>query len=323
MSIPVIDLSRFRDGNAAARRAVARETDRVCREIGFLSVTGHGVADAIIEDLYIRAKAIFHQSTAEKQRVGQPGPDIVRGYIGFARGALASTRGETTPPDLKESYNIGPEAAADGKPRGPANLWPAGDSGFRAAWLVYYAEMDRLSREMMHLFAAALDLDGDFFDRGFARHPSVLSAIYYPDQPIAPAAGQLRAGAHTDFGTLTILRPDNAPGGLQVMTKSGEWMPARPAKDSFVINIGDMMARWTNDRWVSTLHRVVNPPRDMVSGTERLSIGFFHQPDDDFIVECLPSCRDAAGAALYPPVAAGDYMTARFTSQIVPPVASP
>lgn len=100
-------------------------------------------------------------------------------------------------------------------------------------------------------------------------------------------------------------------------------MPARPAKDSFVINIGDMMARWTNDRWVSTLHRVVNPPRDMVSGTERLSIGFFHQPDDDFIVECLPSCRDAAGAALYPPVAAGDYMTARFTSQIVPPVASP
>lgn len=312
MSIPVIDLSRFLSGDADGRRAVARETDRMCREIGFLSVIGHGVPEHVINDLYARSKAFFHQPAEIKQRVGQPSPDVVRGYIGLARGALATTRGEETPPDLKESYNIGPESPG----QGTGNVWPD-DPQFRAAWLAYYAEMDRLSRDMMHLFAAALDLPEDHFDQSCATHPSILSAIYYPDQQEPPAKGQLRAGAHTDFGTMTILRPDNAPGGLQVMTKSGDWMPARPATSSFIINIGDMMARWTNDRWVSTMHRVVNPPRDMASGTERLSIGFFHQPDDTAIVECLPSCRYANGRAAYPPVSVGDYMRMRFTSQIV------
>jgi isopenicillin N synthase-like dioxygenase len=179
-----------------------------------------------------------------------------------------------------------------------------------------------LSLDMMRLFAEALDLETHYFDGAFGRHPSVLSAIYYPDQPEPPGEGQLRAGAHTDFGTMTILRPDDAPGGLQVMTKAGEWMQARRAKDSFVINIGDMMARWTNNRWLSTRHRVANPPRDRMSGRERLSIGFFYQPDA-FIVDCLPSCRDTQGRALYQPVAAGDYMKARFTSQIVPAAERP
>ena len=317
MSIPVIHLSRFLNGTPSERQAIARETDRVCRDIGFLSVVGHGVPDAVTSSIYDRAKAFFRLPAAEKQRLAQPGPDIVLGYIGFAKGALATTRGEATPPDLKESFNIGPETDARGLPRGPANLWPE-EPGFRAAWLAYYTEMDRLSRDMMHLFAAALCLGADHFDRSYARHPSVLSAIYYPDQPEPPAAGQLRAGAHTDFGTMTILRPDDAPGGLQVMTKEGEWIPARATPNSFIINIGDMMARWTNDRWVSTLHRVVNPPRDMARGTERLSIGFFHQPDDDAIVECLPSYRGANGGSSYPPVRVGHYMSERFISQVVP-----
>lgn len=319
MSLPVVDLSRFLTGDAAERRAVARETDRICREIGFLSVVGHGVPEAVTNNLYAVAKAFFHQEAARKRQVAQPSRDVVRGYIGFAEGALAATRGQATPPDLKESYTIGPEDEG----RGPANLWPAGDAAFRSAWLAYYAEMDRLGTDMMRLFAQALALDPHHFDGAFGHHGSILSAIYYPDQPDPPAEGQLRAGAHTDFGTMTILRPDEAPGGLQVMTTSGEWMPARRAPGSLIINIGDMLARWTNDRWVSTLHRVVNPPRDTVAGTERLSIGFFYQPNDDHVVECLPSCVGADGRALYPPVSAGDYMTARFTSQIVATSANP
>lgn len=313
MTIPVIDLSRYLHGGAGDRRAVARETDRVCRETGFLSVIGHGVPESTINNLYAVTKAFFHQPFTTKIKVCQPGAAIVRGYIGMGKGALASTMGETTPPDLKETYNVGPE----GRTRAAPNLWPENDPAFRAAFLAYYAEMDRLGLDLMRLFAEALDLEPGHFDGAFGHHPSVLSAMYYPDQPEPPREGQLRAGAHTDFGTLTILRPDNAPGGLQLKTKAGNWLPARAAKDSFVINIGDMMARWTNDRWVSTLHRVANPPRDLASGTERLSIGFFHQPNDDFIVDCLPGCRDEKGRALYPPVAAGDYMTARFTSQIV------
>lgn len=313
MSLPVIDLSRFLQGDAGERRAVARETDRICRDIGFLSVVGHGVPEAVTNRLYAVAKAFFHQDAARKLKVAQPSPDVVRGYIGLARGALAATRGEATPPDLKESYTIGPEP--DG--RGPANVWPAGEADFRAAWLAYYAEMDRLGLDMMRLFADALDLDPHHFDGAFGRHSSILSAIYYPDQPEPPADGQFRAGAHTDFGTMTILRPDEAPGGLQVMTRSGDWIAARRAPGSLIINIGDLLARWTNDRWVSTLHRVANPARDSVAGTERLSIGFFHQPDDDHVVQCLPTCLGTGGEAHYPPVTAGAYMTARFTSQIV------
>ncbi|MFO1147450.1 MAG: 2-oxoglutarate and iron-dependent oxygenase domain-containing protein [Alsobacter sp.] len=313
MTLPVVDLSRFRDGDLDDKRAVARETDQICRDIGFLSVTGHNVPEPVTAELYARAKAFFHQNPAEKLKVRQPSRDLVRGYIGFAEGALAATRGDETPPDLKESYTMGPDEPGRGAP----NIWPSGNTAFKAAWLAYFAEMDRLGREMMRLFAMALDLDAGHFENAFRRHSSILSAIYYPDQPEAPADGQLRAGAHTDFGTLTILRSDDAPGGLQVMTAAGEWLPARREPGSLIINIGDMLARWTNDRWVSTLHRVVNPPRDAVSGTERLSIGFFYQPDDDCVVECLPSCVFAGGQALYPPVTAGDYIASRFRSQIV------
>ena len=245
MTIPVIDLSRYLHGGAGDRRAVARETDRVCRETGFLSVIGHGVPESTINNLYAVTKAFFHQPFTTKIKVCQPGAAIVRGYIGMGKGALASTMGETTPPDLKETYNVGPE----GRARAAPNLWPENDPAFRAAFLAYYAEMDRLGLDLMRLFAEALDLEPGHFDGAFGHHQSVLSAMYYPDQPEPPREGQLRAGAHTDFGTLTILRPDNAPGGLQLKTKAGDWLPARAAKDSFVINIGDMMARWTNDSY--------------------------------------------------------------------------
>jgi isopenicillin N synthase-like dioxygenase len=137
MSIPVIDLSRFFDGDTHDRRAVARKTDAMCREIGFLSVAGHGVPDDVINTLYTVSKAFFQQPVARKRMVRQPSPDIVRGYIGFAKGALAATRGEKTPPDLKESYSIGPEGREDATPRGPANIWPENGA---AAWMAYYAE---------------------------------------------------------------------------------------------------------------------------------------------------------------------------------------
>jgi len=129
--------------------------------------------------------------------------------------------------------------------------------------------------------------------------------------------GQLRAGAHTDFGTMTILKPDAAPGGLQVRTPAGEWAPVKAPPGALVVNIGDMMARWTNDRWVSTLHRVVNPPPDAALGSERLSIGFFHQPNYDALVECLPSCRGAGEPPRYPAVRAGDHLHAQFSAQVV------
>lgn len=129
----------------------------------------------------------------------------------------------------------------------------------------------------------------------------------YPPQTSPPLPGQLRRGAHTDFGSLTILYQDAAPGGLQVQTAVGDWRDVPPVGGSFVVNLGDLMAAWTNDRWVSTMHRVVNPSTD-VAATRRLSIAFFHQPNFDTIIECIPTCLAPGGRPRYEPVTSGQWL---------------
>ena len=326
MEIPVLDLSRFLHGDEADRRRAARETDAICRDIGFLAVTGHEVPETAYNNIYDCSKAFFHLPVEAKSAVRQPTTDVIRGYIGMGLAALGTTQGEETPPDFKESFSIGPvdidPSQLDGA--GPEirhhfaeNLWPADMEEFRDAWISYYHEMTRLCGDMLKLFACALELDEHYFASFSDRHISILGAMFYPDQNPPPKPGQLRAGAHTDFGTLTILKPDQAPGGLEVLSKSGSWIPAKAPSDGFMVNIGDLMARWTNDRWVSTLHRVVNPPPDKRLGSERLSIGFFHLPNVDATVECLPSCHGAGARQKYPPVAAGAYLYSQFSSQVV------
>ena len=136
----------------------------------------------------------------------------------------------------------------------------------------------------------------------------------YPSQTATPADGQLRAGAHSDYGSLTILRAEDRPGGLQVFTREGAWIDVPIVPDCFIVNIGDLMAQWTNDHWVSTLHRVANPPPERAGDSRRQSLVFFHNPNYDAPVECLPSCRSAERAAKYPPTTSGDYLRSRFTA---------
>lgn len=326
MEIPVLELSRFLRGDETDRKRAARDTDAICRDIGFLAITGHEVPESSINDIYHCSKAFFHLPDEAKRAVRQPSPDLIRGYIGMGLAALGTTQGEETPPDFKESFSIGPvdvdpeelDRSIPGvRHHFSENLWPHGLEEFRQAWTRYYREMTRLSHDILRLFACALDLEENYFASFSDRHISILGAMFYPNQDPPPKPGQLRAGAHTDFGTLTILKPDQAPGGLQVLSRTGNWVPAITPPDGFIVNIGDLMARWTNDRWVSTLHRVVNPPPDQRLGSERLSIGFFHQPNYDALVECLPSCQDAGNQAKYPPVAAGDHLYSQFASQVV------
>ena len=322
--VPTVDLGRFVHGDAADRKEIAAETDRICADIGFLSIVGHGVSEEITQAVYESSRRFFRGPLDSKIKVAQPQPDVIRGYIGMGKAALGVTIGQATPPDLKETFSIGPQADPDvpyysapgSRSHFAPNIWPEDIPGFRQAWQAYWTAMTSLSEKMMRLFAHALDLDEHHFASATDRHISILSAMYYPDQPVPPRPGQLRAGAHTDFGTMTILRPDSAPGGLQVLTKGGVFAPVKAPPGSFVLNIGDMMARWTNDRWVSTLHRVVNPPPDAKMGAERLSIGFFHQPNYGAVVECLPGCQSADHPAKYPPVTAGDHLHAQFSAQI-------
>ncbi len=184
-------------------------------------------------------------------------------------------------------------------------------------WRAYYRQMERLARDIMRIFAVALDLPERFFDDKIDKHVSRVRAINYPDQREAPLPGQLRAGEHTDYGSITILKIEDAPGGLQVKTRQGEWLNVEAVPDAFVVNIGDLMMHWTNDRWISTLHRVLNPPRDAALGTRRISLAFFHQPNYDALIECLPSCQGPGNPAKYPPVTSGEHRNRKFAATTI------
>ena len=195
------------------------------------------------------------------------------------------------------------------------NVWPKALPEMRAVWERYFAEMSEVSRQVMRIFAIALNLDIDFFEDKINEHISMFRAVNYPDQPTPPLPGQLRAGAHTDYGSLTLLRQEQRPGGLQVMTKSGEWFDVPAVKGALVVNIGDLMSEWTNDLWVSTLHRVVNPPRDAANDSRRISLVFFHQPNYDAMISCLPTCLQPGETAKHAPMSSGEHLFSKFVKQ--------
>ncbi len=187
------------------------------------------------------------------------------------------------------------------------NVYPSTPAAFRETYETYYAQMERVAASILRIVAASLGLDQGFFESKTDRHISVLAVHHYPAQIVAPTPGQLRAGAHTDFGALTILHTGDNPGGLQVCDKDGRWLDVVPAPDQFVVNIGDLMAQWTNDRWVSTLHRVVNPPSARAH-LARQSITFFHQPNWHASIACLPGCSGPGNPPKYVPVTSGAHL---------------
>jgi isopenicillin N synthase-like dioxygenase len=264
-------------------------------------------------------RAFFALPLAQKNLTKGPpgGPNV--GYAPVGSRSLAYGLGEQAPPDLNESFTMGrDELGDDDYYRGATaasffapNVWPGEPPAFRPVWRAYFGAMEGLAATLMRVFALALDLPEQFFDDTIDKHISKLRVHRYGEQVTEPLPGQLRAGAHTDYGSLTILRTDDAPGGLQVHHRRGEWIDVATIADSFVVNIGDLMMRWTNDRWISTLHRVVNPPRDQARGRARISVAFFHQPNYDAVISCLPTCRGADEPAKYPPITSGDYMRAK------------
>jgi isopenicillin N synthase-like dioxygenase len=324
LSVPVIDLSPFRSGDETQRRAVAAEVGRACRDIGFLIISGHGVPDTLIEDTYRTSQAFFALPLAEKVAVDRPAPDVVRGYSAVGGEGLSYSLDEPAPPDLKESFTIGPIDfdRADPYFTGPAagphfceNAWPAKPADLRPVWTAYFGAMQDLAADLMRMFALSLDLPETFFDDKIDRHISMFRALCYPSQLTPPEPGQMRAGAHSDYGSLTILRQEQRPGGLQVQNKEGTWIDVAAIPGTFVVNIGDLMMQWTNDLWTSTMHRVVNPPRDLANDSARISLVFFHQPNYDAMVDCLPGCATPEQPAKYAPVSSGDHLSSKFVKQ--------
>jgi len=295
-AVPLINLSPLRaGGDPAPVVALVRDA---CEQIGFLTITGHGVAPAVVADAAGAARAFFDLPRDEKERL--PLTPQGAGYSPLQGESLARTLGRPAPADLKESLNVGGEF--DAVP------WPAQPPGLRAALTAYFARMEQLAAELLGVFALALALPADFFADKIDRSASFLRVINYPPPAAAPQPGQLRAGAHTDYGTLTILRSENVLGGLQVRNRAGEWLDVVVPEGALVINLGDMMMRWTNDRWISTLHRVVNPPAGAWTQSRRQSLAFFHNPNPDALIECLPGCCGPDNPPQHPPIRAGDFI---------------
>lgn len=320
LTVPIIDLAPYFEGSPEGRQAVARQVDEACRSIGFLLITHHGIDPALIARVSALSRDFFNLPLAQKRKVDRPRDDAVRGYSAVGEEGLSYSLEEASPGDLKESFSIGPSGVPDDDyHRGPAagahfepNSWPP-IAGFQEAFDAYFEAMSELSRSLMRIFALALQLPETYFDDKIDRHISMFRVLSYPPQREAPLPGQLRAGAHSDYGSLTIVLPDDK--GLQVQNKAGAWVDVPQVEGGLVVNIADLMMQWTNDQWVSTMHRVVNPPFEEAQTNRRQSLVFFHQPNYDAMVECLPTCLAPGESPKYAPISSGDHLRSKFVKQ--------
>jgi isopenicillin N synthase-like dioxygenase len=298
-SLPVIDVSGLSSSNLADRKAVAQALRAACIDKGFFYCAGHGIPQGLMDAAFAETRKLFAQSPEDKLALEKSKRSKAnRGYEVLGGQTLEAG----APPDRKEGYYIGlelpqshPHVVAGRFNRGP-NVWPQDLPGFRPTMLAYYAAMQALGERLMQGLALSLDLAENHFD-GYEIEPvSTLRLLHYPPQrPDAPK-NEMGAGAHTDWGAITLLMQDDV-GGLQVYDKGDEsWIHAEPVAGAFVVNLGDAMARWTNDLYKSTLHRVVN-----TSGRERYSVPFFYDGAPDFEVACIPTCLTPGEQPKYKP----------------------
>ena len=314
---PTIDVDKFFNSTEKEQADYGQEVDLICRETGFLLLKNHGVSKNIITNLWSCAEIFFAYNYEEKLKSKALYDGYPYGYLGPGKEALAASKGVKTPPDLKESFNGGPLE----KPKNISDpdalafcyadtIWPERPKDFRNSWTAYYLEMEKLAARVMKIFACALKLENNYFDQYINAPISALRALNYPEQKVPPKERQLRAGAHSDYGSLTILLPQKGSTGLEILSRNGEWLPVPIIPDTFVINIGDLMAMWTNDRWVSTVHRVVNSG----SAKKRQSFAYFHQPNWFSEIQCLSSCLKKGEQPKYPTTYSGPYLMSKFKS---------
>jgi isopenicillin N synthase-like dioxygenase len=276
-------------------------------EYGFAVVAAPELDQGVVDRATAAAKAFFALPDEEKRRWHAAGGAGQRGYTPFG---VETAKGAERP-DLKEFWHTGRELPADHAYRAvmQPNVWPERPEGFRAAISGLYQALDGLGRELLQATALGLDLPRAFFDDKTALGDTILRLAHYP--PISPTATGVRAGAHEDINVITLLLGAEE-GGLEILTRSGEWLAVNPPAGSLVVNVGDMLQRLTNDRLPSTTHRVANPPPER-RGLARLSTPFFVHFEPDFEIATLPSCIDAAHPDRYPePITAYDYLQQRL-----------
>jgi isopenicillin N synthase-like dioxygenase len=308
-SIPTLDIRRFTEaGSDADRAAFVAELGAAYREWGFAGIRGHGIEQSLVDGAYDVFQRFFALPDTVKRQYHVPGIGGARGYTPF----MVETAKDSSYPDLKEFWHVGREIPRDSKYAAdmPPNLWPTEVPGFREFAYGLYTALDRLGAQVLSALALHIGLDAGWFGDKTELGNSILRPIHYP--PItSPDVPNVRAGAHEDINLITLLVGASAA-GLEVLSRKGEWVPFTADSDTIVVNIGDMLQRYTNHVYPSTTHRVVNPP-GAAARKPRYSTPFFLHPNPDFLIDVLPSCIGPGNPSRYPePITAQGYLEERL-----------
>ena len=291
--IPIIDFAPFTQGTAADKQQVVEQLYDACHKIGFMYLRNSGISKPLLDRLLTQSQQFFDLPVALKERVARS-PQTNCGYVGFQKERLDAAQ----PWDLKEAFNVGVSA-----------IWPDQPEAFEASVSEFYRRCTtEVAPNILRAFAIALCLPETFFDNKHGQN-YVLRMLHYPPICQTPEPGQLRAGEHTDYGSVTLLLQDEV-GGLEVRTRQDEWIAVPHLSDALLVNVGDAMQRWTNDILCSTPHRVIVP--DAAAQRSRYSVALFCDPNPEVEIACLDSCQSADRPSRYPPILTQDYLESRF-----------
>lgn len=304
--IPIIDLSGISGDDIQTKEGIAAAVRTACTDVGFFYIINHGVPEDLIGRVFSQARRLFDCPLDKKMEIHVKKSPHQLGYVADGDENANPLVGKA---DIHEAFDFVIEDMKVGSElwkgdfRKAGNQWPANLPGFQEALEEYGLAMKRLARHLFHAFALALHLPESFFDSLSDIPMALVRVLYYPSQPGPFDETRMGNGAHTDHECFTILRQDDVQ-ALQVRNRSGEWIDAPPIPGSYVVNVGDLMARWTNGAFASTYHRVAN-----LSGRPRYSIPCFIGPNADALIEALPSCTGPGSPPKFEPVRAGEYIS--------------
>ena len=289
VTIPVIDLTAFTNGDTITRQTVIKQIYQAGHEIGFMYLQNSGISKDLIRQVFTHSKYFFNLPLEVKQKQAWSDEFSNTGYVGLERERLDPNK----PGDLKEAFNVNQQAAVD----------------IDASIVAFYDSCTELANTVLQAFSLALELPEDFLIIRHNQQNHTLRLLHYPPLQTPPKPGQVRAGEHSDYGSITLLFQDDI-GGLEVQTASGEWIAAPTIPDTVIVNTGDLIQRWTNHVFCSTKHRVMIPSDNRMKQS-RYSIAFFCHPNDHTEIACLESCQKEQ-SPIYPPILAREYLLSRL-----------